>query len=941
MANLTGLPSGNHLPEVRASSEKKLGILHFTSNVDFAWSGEIRKRYTDFIVHEVRKDGSVIYLMDANLNDSQKRNEPAASKPATNQTQKAAVASPESSTKPAEAAQVDVAALHALVGQAVADEMLATYAAMTGGGPVSKCQITIATSLERSQRGFVHQEIRRIFSGRFETRADGDTGVIVATPAAAGGGKARNQGRNSSSAHWRDNRDGSGGGASPQKPPSKYLHFTLFKENKDTMEAINHLARLLKVKASNFGFSGTKDRRAATTQRMSVLLNGNQDIGWVNARISNIRVGDFSRHAKPIQLGQHGGNDFVIVAKNVQLVRGTGCSLYHRLRMTETCVQASLDHIQKHGFINYFGLQRFGTHAIGTQEIGLKILSGDFEAACDFILHVEPDLLASLHDPDVETRYQRDEIARARAIAMFRESPGEAEAALSILPRRFSAEGTILQHLGRRYESRRDFCGALLKITRGLRNLYIHAYQSFVWNWAASLRWSKYGNRVVAGDLVLVLSESNPARFPQGPEMSENVSQNEEVFYQQARPLSEHEVNTGDYTIFDVVLPAPGYDVLYPDNEIGEFYKEFMGREENGRLDPYRMRRPQKEFSLSGHYRKIMARFTAVPKFFVRPYTDDAEQMHPTDLDDIRAIMEEEAKKKKEEEDQKEAQAADATMIAGNDTTGEATTSSRRRQISPGDNAAEPGARDNDAWVESAADGGSKRVKLEPFPALSMRDEINIAFATPSDVAVNTPFVDSAPACAAPAVPMQTPEELAARDRATRDEVNRLFARDGMEDAVPPAPSPSDSKLGRAAPYYKLSEPPRRARSPDEIEAAAALPPLTNLFREDLDGKTETTTTKKSNDTGCFNPETGTAYADGLQNDGRPAVNVTDAWRRSAPLFDYSDPASLNIAVVLNFQLSSSNYATMCLREMMSNAYGFAAETAPVTDAGDGNAGKK
>jgi len=39
------VPSGNHLPAVRSSSEKKLGILYHTSPMDFGWHGDIRKRY--------------------------------------------------------------------------------------------------------------------------------------------------------------------------------------------------------------------------------------------------------------------------------------------------------------------------------------------------------------------------------------------------------------------------------------------------------------------------------------------------------------------------------------------------------------------------------------------------------------------------------------------------------------------------------------------------------------------------------------------------------------------------------------------------------------------------------------------------------------------------------------------------------------------------------
>ena len=48
-----------------------------------------------------------------------------------------------------------------------------------------------------------------------------------------------------------------------------YLHFTLYKENKDTMEAVNTIARLIKMDSKSFTFCDTKDKRGVTTQRVS------------------------------------------------------------------------------------------------------------------------------------------------------------------------------------------------------------------------------------------------------------------------------------------------------------------------------------------------------------------------------------------------------------------------------------------------------------------------------------------------------------------------------------------------------------------------------------------------------------------------------------------------------------------------------------------------
>ncbi|GKT88639.1 tRNA pseudouridine synthase D [Colletotrichum tofieldiae] len=58
---------------------------------------------------------------------------------------------------------------------------------------------------------------------------------------------------------------------------------------------------------------------------------------------------------------------------------------------------------------------------------------------------------------------------------------------------------------------------------------------------------------------------------------------------------------------------------------------------DNGGLDPAKMIRRHREFSLRGDYRKVVVRFLAEPGFEVRAYEDDNEQMHPTDMDRIRA----------------------------------------------------------------------------------------------------------------------------------------------------------------------------------------------------------------------------------------------------------------------------------------------------------------
>lgn len=466
----------------------------------------------------------------------------------------------------------------------------------------------------------ISQEIRRIFESRIDTQTDKE-GVIIAVPAPP-----------------KQPRKGRGSRAKRANQPTfeelggDYLHFTLYKENKDTMDAVNQLSRIIKVKGNSLGFAGTKDRRAATVQRMSAHQVRHQILDYLNTHIPSFKMGDYKYSKYPIQLGDHGGNHFNITVKNVNLTEGEGLPLERRLQSIKQSVEKAVTGMSKNGFINYYGLQRFGTHAVGTHELGMLMLKEDYQGAVNGLLHIDQDLLAKVDAGEIEeTPMNRDEINRARAIVHFKTGKRRSEV-LSLMPRRCHAESIVIEHLTK---NSRDFAGAILRINRGMRLLYLHAYQSYVWNHVASHRWAKYGSKVIPGDLVIVTSENTAP---------ENIDDDSE--FQRARPLTEEEAAGGQYTIYDIVLPGPGYDVEYPKNDIADFYFEFMKRSENGPVDPHNMRRPIKDFSLSGSYRPLFGRFTGEPKWQVRTYLDDNEQMVPTDLDLIMIRKAEEEKKK-------------------------------------------------------------------------------------------------------------------------------------------------------------------------------------------------------------------------------------------------------------------------------------------------------
>ena len=423
-----------------------------------------------------------------------------------------------------------------------------------------------------------------------------------------------------------------------------YLHFTLYKENKDTMESISYLARQLNMKPQAFHFAGTKDRRGVTVQRISAYRILIDRVINVGKTLFNAYVGDYEYHANPLQLGELTGNEFVITLRECDfLLPYEQSDAKTMLEDVAFIVGKGIKNLGEKGFINYYGLQRFGTFGISTDAVGIAMLGGDFKRAVDAILYYKPACLEPESDraPTADL-VSRDDRSRAQAIRLFQDT-GDSSQALNDLPKKFSAETSIIRHLAKKGQQN-DYLGALQSISRNLRLMYVHAYQSLVWNMAASERWRKYAGEVVEGDLVLIneFKSSDPAKKKNEidadgeaviqPAKNDRATSLDDIF-SRARSLSKEEADSGRYTIFDIVLPTPGYDILYPDNAVTDFYRSFMASERGGGLDPHNMRRPWKDISLSGSYRKILAQPGKDISLEVKSYKDDDEQFVETDMD--------------------------------------------------------------------------------------------------------------------------------------------------------------------------------------------------------------------------------------------------------------------------------------------------------------------
>ena len=491
--------------------------------------------------------------------------------------------------------------------------------------------VVSAVTPERSTRATFHAEIRRIFSSRIDSFTDTD-GVLKFAPAKTLKSAGKGAQNRRAMVSWAER-----GG--------EYLHFSIYKENRDTMEVISHLCRSLKMNAKSFQFAGTKDKRAVTVQRSSVYRMDAGRLASQNQYLRGSALGDFQYQKQGLQLGDLEGNEFHLTLRDCCFVGDQERTSKERVEHARQTMSLAIHDLREMGFLNFYGLQRFGTFSTTTDTVGLRLLRGDFKGAVDAILHYGPDAISGPDTSEAGQKVGFDDRARAEAIQLF-QTTNKAFPALEKMPRKFSAESNLIRHLSK---NKNDYAGALATIPRNLRLMYVHAYQSLVWNHAVVERFKLHAEKLMEGDLVLVNehrdkvenrsaaddvvdADGEAIMIPSGEDSAVTADDR----FERARALTAEEASSGKYSIFDVVLPLPGYDVLYPPNEMTDFYKSFMASEKGGGLDPFDMRRKQKDYSLSGSYRKMLARIGPEFEVDVRAYEEADQQFVQTDLERVR-----------------------------------------------------------------------------------------------------------------------------------------------------------------------------------------------------------------------------------------------------------------------------------------------------------------
>jgi len=243
-------------------------------------------------------------------------------------------------------------------------------------------------------------------------------------------------------------------GDHPDKKNGPYTICRLTKNNWDQQRAIKEIAGRLGISHQRIGFAGTKDKRAVTTQYITIYKGDPGKISSLN--IPDMTLEPVGQTDQQISLGDLQENRFTITLREYSEIEPI-----HAIRESVTTFQDDIP--------NYYGYQRFGVQRPVTHLTGLEILKGNYEEAVRTFICTPSSGESSEYTEGRE--YYRD--------------TRDAKEALHKIPVRLSLERSLLHHLVSKPE---DYAGAFHTFPRTLRSMFVSAVQSWLFNRTLSMR---------------------------------------------------------------------------------------------------------------------------------------------------------------------------------------------------------------------------------------------------------------------------------------------------------------------------------------------------------------------------------------------------------------------------------------------------------------------
>jgi tRNA pseudouridine13 synthase len=232
----------------------------------------------------------------------------------------------------------------------------------------------------------------------------------------------------------------------------RYLMCVLVKRNWDMFIAMKNIAKQLGIAQEQISIAGIKDTKAVTAQHITIEHGSIEDASKINVKdIEVYPIGYFREKLSSYYLL---GNNFRVRIKAINRSEST----------IKKQIAGTIEELKTSGGLpNFFGHQRFGTTRPITHLVGKAIIKGDFEEAGMLFL-AQP------------SAYEHPSSRQARREL---QSKQDFKQALQNFPRQLRYERLMLSHL---VEKPGDFVGAFRLLPIRLQELFVQAYQSYLFN---------------------------------------------------------------------------------------------------------------------------------------------------------------------------------------------------------------------------------------------------------------------------------------------------------------------------------------------------------------------------------------------------------------------------------------------------------------------------
>lgn len=320
----------------------------------------------------------------------------------------------------------------------------------------------------------------------------------------------------------------------PESTPSgngPNLWIFIEKMGRNTLDVVLDIAREYKISRKRMGFAGMKDKAAVTRQWLCISNMEAEKLKGLEEKLYQVKVLKIVQNEKKLRIGQLIGNKFKILVRNTENPEND-----------TIMAQDILDNLKEVGVPNYYGWQRFGQKRPNTHVVGKYLIRNDLKGAVD----------SYIGNPYPE---EKEHIRQARQLY----EDGHYLESYQSMPYGLRYEKMMLRELMKEYKKKdqlddQSYIKALKSIPKPLSRMFVHAYQSYLFNKAVSERVKLGINRYIKGDIIIDNQEHLIHEFDSGDiqDQIKNFHAHPTApLYGSKVPLAQGKVGESERTILD------------------------------------------------------------------------------------------------------------------------------------------------------------------------------------------------------------------------------------------------------------------------------------------------------------------------------------------------------------------------------------------------------